>query len=435
MVYFTIGILLIIALRMLFYLKRCEYEVKQNPAHEFLSIIFSVYLLILFLFLKDNVIPYGLGELKLVLYFLPFGFFMPMIFRRFRYLLLNIVVASVYNLLICFLQIYTCKHTNFLNIMFSVFGVLIGFIFYAFLREFIPQIKKGFLVEKKRKKPLTVTFEAEITAISIIIMIAISVFVGNIFFEKQDEKLKGEAQRDVINEYGDIYYSHKENYIRYDKYKATNPQLSLEDVVWRVEVNLDQEFYDDNYISIVNMNKDNLHLLNKFNRVPSDFEPDNLVKIEGEYQATSATAKAYQKMLTDMEKENLKIYVVSSYRSISYQENLYNYYLRTDSLEEVDSYSSRSGHSEHHTGRALDISQVYNDLNAFEGSKEAKWIYDNSYKYGFIVRYTQDNMDVTGYIFEPWHITYVGQAVSQLMHNKKIETLEEYFVKYIYNTP
>lgn len=436
MIYLIIGLLLIAALRMVFYLKRCEYGIGQSGAHEFLTILFSIYLLLLFLFLKDHVFPYGLDELKLVLYFLPFGFFMPMLFRRFRFLLINLVMAAVYNILICFVQLYICKNTNYANIIFALFGVLIGFILYALLREFIPGIKKGFLVEKKKKRPFTVTFEAELTVFSIIAMIAVSALIGNVIHGNHDEvKIKGEAERNPASSYEDIYYAHKEHYERYDNYAAENPGMKIEDVVWRVEANLDQEFYDENYLTYADENTNDPFLINKFNRVSDDFEPKKLVNIEGDYLSTSETAKAYKKMLADMKKEGLKIYVVSAYRSVSYQENLYNYYLKSDSKKEVDTYSARPGYSEHHTGRALDISQVYNNLDAFEGSDEAEWVYENAYKYGFIVRYTEENMDVTGYIFEPWHITYVGQAVSQKMHDEQIKNLEEYVIKYVDNTP
>ncbi len=435
MIYYIIGLLLIAALRLVFYLKRCEYEIKQSGAHEFLVIIFSVYLLGLFIFLKSHVFSYGVEELNLVYYFLPLGFFMPMLFRRFRFLLINLVTVAAANLFLCFLQLYICGHTNYANIIFALFGVLIGFILYAIFREFIPGIRNGFLVEKKKKKPLTVTFEAELTIFAIIIMIGAGAAAGNILGGDKQIKVKGEASREPASSYEEIYYAHRENYDRYDKYAAKNPGMKLEDIVWRVEANLDQEFYDEDFTNIADQNTNDPFLINKFNRVSDDFEPKNLVNIEGDYVATPETARAYKKMLNDMKKEGMTIYVVSSYRSVSYQENLYNYYLRTDTREKVDTYSARPGYSEHHTGRALDISQVYNNLDVFEGSDEAEWVYKNAYKYGFIVRYTEDNMDATGYIFEPWHITYVGQDVSQKMHDEEIKNLEEYVVKYMDNTP
>ena len=70
-------------------------------------------------------------------------------------------------------------------------------------------------------------------------------------------------------------------------------------------------------------------------------------------------------------------------------------------------------------------------MDRFEGTPEAKWIAENAYRFVFIVRYPKDAMDMTGYKYEPWHITYVGNNVSQTMHDNGIETLEEYFVKYV----
>ena len=60
---------------------------------------------------------------------------------------------------------------------------------------------------------------------------------------------------------------------------------------------------------------------------------------------------------------------------------------------------------------------------------------ENCYKYGFIVRYQQDIVPLTGYKYEPWHITYVGSEVSQAMHDLNIRCLEEYVVKYIDHQP
>ena len=248
-----------------------------------------------------------------------------------------------------------------------------------------------------------------------------------------EEQIKGTVQSDNVQEdkYASVYYAEKDKYDRYDRYAKLHSEFDIEEVVWRVNANLDQKFYDEDYVTIADKNTDEPLLLNKFNRVSEGFEPKRLVKIEGNYEATPETQAAYKELVKDLEKEGMKIYIVSAYRSISYQESLYNHYLKTDSKQEVDTYSSRPGYSEHHTGRALDISQVQGNLDAFEGSDEAEWVYENAYKYGFIVRYREEQMDVTGYIFEPWHITYVGKEISMKMHEENIETLEEYVVKYV----
>ena len=51
------------------------------------------------------------------------------------------------------------------------------------------------------------------------------------------------------------------------------------------------------------------------------------------------------------------------------------------------------------------------------------------YKYGFIVRYQEDIVPLTGYKYEPWHITYVGKEVSNRMHELGMTCLEERTIK------
>ena len=70
-------------------------------------------------------------------------------------------------------------------------------------------------------------------------------------------------------------------------------------------------------------------------------------------------------------------------------------------------------------------------MDKFKHNKKEKWIAKNYYKYGFIVRYPKDHEDITGYIYEPWHITYVGIPIATEMKEQGIETLEEYWVKYV----
>jgi len=63
----------------------------------------------------------------------------------------------------------------------------------------------------------------------------------------------------------------------------------------------------------------------------------------------------------------------------------------------------------------------------FADTDQGKWLAANAYKYGFIIRYTADKESTTGYEYEPWHIRYVGTALSTELHTKNVETLEEFF--------
>lgn len=80
------------------------------------------------------------------------------------------------------------------------------------------------------------------------------------------------------------------------------------------------------------------------------------------------------------------------------------------------------GESEHQTGLAFDINSTRWD---FAETKEAKWLANNCYDYGFIIRYLEGKENITGYVYEPWHIRYVGKEISSQMKNSGL-CLEEF---------
>jgi zinc D-Ala-D-Ala carboxypeptidase len=96
-----------------------------------------------------------------------------------------------------------------------------------------------------------------------------------------------------------------------------------------------------------------------------------------------------------------------------------------DGQEAADTYSARAGFSEHQTGLVLDLNTV--DIS-FDNTNESNWLRDNSYKYGFIIRYPKGKENITGYTYEPWHIRYVGKNLAkEIYNNGDYLTLEEYF--------
>lgn len=432
MLYFLLGGLLTIAIRLIIYLKCLEKNVKINPLHEILSFILSMYVIYLLSSLYNSIPTSTYQQITIIFMFLPIGYFVPVLNRRFRYLLMNIFLTAIFSSIIGLLQYIYCKEFKPILILFAIFGVMLGFILHAILSAIFKGLRGKAYIKLKKKRVFSVKYEAEIMLLSTLLLFFSVAGINEIRGKKLEPNIKGTATYEPQNKYEDIYFAEKGNYQRYDRYAKLNPDMSLEDVVWRVDANLDQQFYDSKYTTNISEDEEDPLLVNKYNKLPDDFEPKKLITIEGDYVATPDTVKAYNQLITDMKKEGLVIYVVSSYRSYSYQKNLYNYYMKKDkSKEVVDTYSSRPGYSEHHTGRALDISQVKGNLDAFEGSDEAKWVYENAYKYGFIVRYKENQKDVTGYIFEPWHITYVGKDIAKTMHDENIQSLEEYVVKYV----
>ena len=140
---------------------------------------------------------------------------------------------------------------------------------------------------------------------------------------------------------------------------------------------------------------------------------------------TNVTIEAFNKMQAAAKVDGLNIYISSGFRSYSYQKTLYNNYVNRDGVTVADTYSARAGHSEHQSGLAFDVNTI-ND--SFANTEEGKWLNDNCYKYGFILRYPKGKSDETGYQYEPWHFRYVGvELAEKLYNNGNWITVEDYF--------
>lgn len=154
-------------------------------------------------------------------------------------------------------------------------------------------------------------------------------------------------------------------------------------------------------------------IVNKTYNLPKDYNPDSLNK---------ETVSAYERMRAAALKDNIKLWIASGYRSYDTQDELYNSYVKLDGKKKADTYSARPGYSEHQTGLAMDLNIVD---SSFEGTPEAIWLENNSYKYGFIIRYPKGKEAITGYKYEPWHVRYLGKDLAKEVYDSGL-TLEEY---------
>ncbi len=170
---------------------------------------------------------------------------------------------------------------------------------------------------------------------------------------------------------------------------------------------------------------DNVIIVNKSYPLPRDFVPDNLVSINERVQVTSETYEAFELLQSDAIALGLNIYASSGYRSYDIQNDIYNNYVNLDGQEIADTYSARAGYSEHQTGLAIDLNTI--DMS-FDGTDESEFVKNNCYKYGFVIRYPKAKEDITGYMYEPWHIRYVGNVLAEKLYNNgDWITFEEYF--------
>ena len=88
---------------------------------------------------------------------------------------------------------------------------------------------------------------------------------------------------------------------------------------------------------------------------------------------------------------------------------------------------ARPGRSEHELGLAFDlVDEDYPYEDAAQASTPtSRWLSENAWRYGFILRYPAGSEDVTGYSWHPWHYRYVGESAAAQIQQLNI-TLEEY---------
>lgn len=201
-----------------------------------------------------------------------------------------------------------------------------------------------------------------------------------------------------------------------------------------------EEIIDNNYEEInnselkyiqdlVNKNINGIaKLVNKENALELDYEPNDLVrpnvKASKNYiYLSECAAEHLETMFNAAKTEDINLCLVSGYRSSKYQEKLYYNSLIKNGKEYTQKYVAEAAHSEHQTGLAADISSKtinYKLIEDFENTEEGIWLKENSYKYGFILRYKKDRVEDTGYGFEPWHFRYVGYEIAKYIYENDL---------------
>lgn len=176
---------------------------------------------------------------------------------------------------------------------------------------------------------------------------------------------------------------------------------------------------------------DGILIVNKTYSLPSDFVPTNTKNPKASTYTGACqdciNVEAYNewtKMKADAASVGINLWIQSGYRPYVLQDKLYNNYVKKDGKSEADRYSARPGHSEHQTGLCFDIN---NPSRSFNGTTEAKWINDNAYRFGYILRYPEGKENETGYMYESWHVRYVGHDLAEKLYNNgDWITLEDY---------
>ena len=134
-------------------------------------------------------------------------------------------------------------------------------------------------------------------------------------------------------------------------------------------------------------------------------------------QMFDKATNAFNKMQQDAQKDGINLYIISRYRSYSLQKWLYDKY-KSES-KDVDTFSAKAGYSEHQTGLAFDLNDSKTSVrDSFEFTDAYKWLKENAYKYGFILRYPEKSSKKTGVENETDHFRYVGKDVAKEIYLK-----------------
>ena len=225
------------------------------------------------------------------------------------------------------------------------------------------------------------------------------------------------------------------NLDRYIKYYNNHKDDKISHIVSIVNVCADEDYYDKDTVKKTDISKKELMLVNKFNYLDENYAPDDIVKVSmqfayGDNEIKKEVYEKFRSMYNDAKKEGLYLIITSSYRDYNFQKELWDSYANQKGDEWADSVSARAGYSEHQTGYTLDIVTYKANMSSFEKTDEFKWLQDNAYKYGFILRYPKDKEDITGYSYESWHYRYVGKDVATKIKKLGI-TFEEYYAYFI----
>lgn len=173
-----------------------------------------------------------------------------------------------------------------------------------------------------------------------------------------------------------------------------------------------------------------LMLVNRDNPLPEGYEPQ-LVELDNGQQVDERISEPLQRMFDDMRSDGVYPVVAAGYRTQEKQQSIMDEriqeyldqgYSQEDAVAEAESWVAIPGTSEHQLGLAVDINA--DGINS-AGYEVYDWLAEHAADYGFIQRYPEDKIDITGISNEPWHYRYVGVEAARDMVDKNL-CLEEY---------
>ena len=197
---------------------------------------------------------------------------------------------------------------------------------------------------------------------------------------------------------------------------------------------------DEDTLPAGNLSDWNLILLNPEPENKIDEDPDvEMTSFDGQ-QIDARAGEAYAAMRDAAAADGINLYLRSGFRKISLQKTYYDSHIQSymqqgkseeEAIRLTRQYYTEPGHSEHHSGLALDIitveyqRDVYSLTEQFAETDGYRWLIAHCAEFGFILRYPKGKTDITQINYEPWHYRYVGKEHAQYIMKHDL-TLEEY---------
>jgi D-alanyl-D-alanine carboxypeptidase len=159
-----------------------------------------------------------------------------------------------------------------------------------------------------------------------------------------------------------------------------------------------------------------LCLVTRDRGVPAGYVPPDLVTLPSEWsvqtvQMSAGPARALLDLLAAAHNEGQELRALSAYRSYDEQQQVLTREISAYGATRAHMQVADPGHSEHQLGSAVDVTTArrpYDLDQNFGGEPEGRWLSANAARFGFVISYPLGKENITGYIYEPWHIRYVG---------------------------
>jgi zinc D-Ala-D-Ala carboxypeptidase len=200
-------------------------------------------------------------------------------------------------------------------------------------------------------------------------------------------------------------------------------QIPLPDCAYK-DVHTQHQDYEDFYLT----------LLDTTYKLPKSYAPPDLVPVSeaglaGDYEIRAIVIPDLKALVQAARAAGKPVEIQSAYRSYSYQEETFQYWVAEDGYKDALASSARPGHSEHQLGTSLDFRDAGGpapwELADWATTPAGSWMASHAWEYGFVLSYPPNQQEVVCYVYEPWHYRYVGRNVAQAVKESGL-TLREW---------